>query len=177
MDLPHFGHFKAENLNPGLAGTSVLQAGQMPLELAPELWWPVASLDLLNEFPKALADLMGFLPFLCGITRSLLIYRRILLSHHFNITITNNQHQISKVSHLPAIFKPLPPFFDSSGGQKVYAFVLRSADLELQVYLLCAFLLSFSWALETFYPRKPCGPGLSCGQSRLCARSLNAFLL
>ena len=30
IGLPHFGHFNAENLNPGFGGTGVLQAGQIP---------------------------------------------------------------------------------------------------------------------------------------------------
>lgn len=67
MDAPHLGHLSADNLKPGLGGTSALQAGHMPTAGPPLAGPPAEEFILLPFCPKFLIARVGFCPFLCGI--------------------------------------------------------------------------------------------------------------
>jgi hypothetical protein len=72
MEAPHFGHLSAENLKPALGGTSALQAWQIPPE--PGLLCIFkTSPALFMVWPEVRTALIGFCPFLCGISLILLI--------------------------------------------------------------------------------------------------------
>jgi hypothetical protein len=63
--LPHLGHFSEDTRNPGLSGTSVWQAEQMPAifaDLEPIL---ASSLIVLELWSYVFTALTGFCPFLC----------------------------------------------------------------------------------------------------------------